>query len=212
MKKKVLIYMTKFYIALDTETGGIGLDKSLLTAHFIFFTLKNDNTLNIFDELNLKIKPNDGVYKVTGEALAINGINLAEHDKVAITEKEAGTQLYNKLRTLKVGGFTDKSNIESKYIPVGHNLAGDILHIKDKLISAGSWENFVSYRSIDTCSIAQFLRTTGHLPDAISCSLVELTKHFNIQVDGDAHNEIYDTYCTLYLFQCMKMLLANEKG
>ena len=86
------------YIVFDVETGGIGLDKSLLSACFLYcqYDVKNDE-YEIIDGLDLKIKPNDDVYHVTAQGMQINGIDLVEHDKVAITEKQAGTKLYDKL-------------------------------------------------------------------------------------------------------------------
>lgn len=103
------------YIALDVETGGIGLDKSLLTAYFAVM----DQNMTILDELYLHTKPDDGIYQVTADALRINGINLVDHESVAITYKEAGQKLYSFLSKHSAGG-------QYKMIPIGHNVAFDI--------------------------------------------------------------------------------------
>ena len=80
-----------FFLAIDTETGGIGSDKSLLTAYFLIL----DKDFKIVDDLLLLTRPEDGVYRVTSDALKINGINLIEHDSKAVFYKKAGTLLYD---------------------------------------------------------------------------------------------------------------------
>ena len=183
------------YIVLDIETGGIGDDKSLLTAYFIYCQFK-DNKFEIVDVLDLKIKPNDDIYRVTAESLNINNIDLKEHNKVAITEKQAGTKLYDKLSYWYI------SNKKEKLIPIGHNVAFDIRRIKNTLVHPGTWEQFVSYRVLDTCTIAQFLRLQGKLPSNVSCSLVDLTEHFDVEpLTGKAHEADYDCIATLSVLE-----------
>ena len=181
--------MTKYYIALDTETGGIGDDKSLLTAYFVFLEYDNGKFTKI-DELDLKIKPDDDVYHLTAESLQINQIDLKLHNKSAIYQRKAGTLLYDKLR---IWHMTSKE----KLVPIGHNVAFDIRKITKTLVSVGSWEQYVSYRLLDTCTIAQFLRVKGMLPSDLSCSLVNLSDHFNVDVDGIPHEAKYDTLATV---------------
>src|SRR5690606_25809510 len=63
---------------LDVETGGTVVGKhSLLT---LYICVINEE-FQVIDELDLKLKPDDGNYVVDREALEINGINLDEHDK-----------------------------------------------------------------------------------------------------------------------------------
>lgn len=184
----------KHYIALDVETGGIGDDKSLLTAYFAFIRRYDNGDMVKLDELDLKIKPNDDIYRVTAESLEINQIDLKQHNKGAITEKQAGTKLYDKLRIW----YTDSKD---KLIPIGHNVAFDIRRVTNTLVNTGSWEQFVSYRVLDTCTIAQFLRLRGDLPNDLSCSLVKLVEHFNIEMDGLPHEAKYDTLCTVKVLE-----------
>ena len=169
----------RYFLGFDTETGGIGDDKSLLTAYFGFYELVNGK-FNKLDELDLKIKPDDNVYHLTAESLEINKINIIEHNKVAIFEKIAGQQLYKKLQEWHVVS-------KEKLIPVGHNINFDIRKVTTTLISIGSWEGFVSYRVMDTCTIAQFYRICGKLPDNLSCSLGHLSGYYKVQVNGKHH-------------------------
>lgn len=186
--------MSKYYIALDIETGGIGDDKSLLTAYFALIHRYENGDMVQMDELDLKIKPNDDIYRVTAESLLINQIDLKQHNKNAITEKQAGTQLYDKLRIWY-------SYSKEKLIPIGHNVAFDIRRVTNTLVSIGSWEQYVSYRVLDTCTIAQFLRLRGDLPKDLSCSLVNLSEHFKIKVNGLPHEAKYDTLATVKVLE-----------
>ncbi len=177
------------YIALDCETGGIGLDKSLLT--FYFQILNKD--FKPVDELYLFLKPNDGIYRITCESMIINKIDLVEHDKIAITYKQAGSQLYNFLKI----NYAGKDN---RYIPVGHGMSGDLQQIWDKLISRDTWETFVSYRRLDTSVVCQFLRTCGIFPDTISGSLESLIDYFKLP-KGSLHDAKYDTLQTVEILK-----------
>jgi DNA polymerase III alpha subunit (gram-positive type) len=179
----------KYYIAFDTETGGIGDDKSLLTAYFGLFKYDKGIFVKI-DELDLKIKPDDDVYRVTAESLHINQIDLKSHNVGVIYQRKAGTMLYDKISNwYKTAG--------DKLIPIGHNVAFDIRKVTTTLVSVGSWEQYVSYRLLDTCTIAQFLRISGKLPSDLSCSLVNLGEYFNVQVDGLPHEAKYDALVTV---------------
>ena len=85
---------------------------------------------------------------------------------------------------------------KDKLIVIGHNVAFDIQRVTNDLVSRGSWEQYVSYRVMDTCTIAQFLRISGRLPADLSCSLVNLGQYFNVQVDGLPHEAKYDALVT----------------
>jgi hypothetical protein len=73
--------MSNKYIVIDGEFGGIGLDKSILTFYFMVM----DDQENKVDELDLKLKSKDGIYRVEARALEINKIDLIKHDQMAIT-------------------------------------------------------------------------------------------------------------------------------
>lgn len=168
------------YLFLDTETGGLGLDKSLLTL-YMEVTDEKFNSVGFFD---LLLKPDDEVYRVTGGGMSVNGINLAEHDKnpSTITYKKAGQELYLFLKWQKEEG--------SHLIPVGHGVDGDIRHIQDKLVSRSTWESFCSHRYLDTSSICKYLQLCGKLDENLSGSLESLKDHLGLKekshtADGD---------------------------
>ncbi len=187
------------FLALDIETGGIGHDKSLLS---LFMAFLGENC-EVRSELDLKIKPDNGIYHVTAEAMAINKIDLIEHDKTAITYREAGTKVYDFLNAASRLTTT-------QLIPLGHGVSFDCAFIKNTIISEGSWNKFVSYRSLDTSPISRFLMLTGKLPK-LSGSLESLTKHFGIKPVGPFHEAKTDVMASIEVFKRLLELNRPEE-
>ena len=188
----------KYYLGIDCETGGIGVDKSLLTA---FFMVLNER-FELLGELSLQIKPNDDIYHVTAEGLTVNGIILPEHDKVAITEKAAGSVLYNFLQQ-----HSDNGKI--KLIPLGHGVASDIKFLQAHLISKGSWDKFVSYRTRDTAALGGSLLDAGLIPSTVTGSLTSFCQYFGITLTN-AHSADADTRATVKVYEKMLELLKGR--
>ncbi len=184
--------MSANYLILDIETGGIGLDKSLLTARFEVVT----PAFETVDALSLHMKPNDGIYHADGQALRTNKINLADHDIVAKTYRAAGSLLYDFLKRNAEDG-------KEKLIRVGHGVRMDIFHICDKLISDGSWNTFVSYQCLDTSSVAQFFKVCGLLPSYCQGSLSSLYEYYCGEIEGQIHTADFDVYMTKEILKNM---------
>ncbi len=184
------------YIALDTETGGIGHDKALLSVYFM--TLDRD--FNFIDSLMLNVKPNDGIYNVTAEALNINKINLVDHDKYSLTYSAAGGLLRDYL--IK---HTDSD--KTKLIPIGHNVSFDLDFLYSKLLNKTEAQKYLSYRILDTGVIAQFFKALGIMPESVTGSLGSLVKHFNIlgpeASGGTFHTADMDTIMTVEVLKAM---------
>jgi hypothetical protein len=159
-----------------------------------------DENLCVVDELDLAVKPDDDNYVVTARALEINKINLVEHDKVALPYKAAKPLLYQ---------FLEKNYQGEKLIPTGHGIAFDVRRVYAHLISQGSWENFCSYRVLDTGNAAQFLRTAGLFPKDVSGSLGSLVSHFGIKSKGEFHNARVDTLQTVSVLQALLNLVKR---
>lgn len=185
------------YLACDVESGGVDSKKqSILTAYLAVL----DSNFNIIDELELAVKPNDGNYVVTAEAMNINKINLIEHDAKAITESEAG----GKLRDFLIQNNKDGAD---KLIPVGHNVKFDIIFMGDKLLNIRTIEKYVSYRYLDTGVLAQALKAIGKIPESVSGSLGSLVSHYKIN-PGEFHTARGDTLMTI---EVLKRMLAEIK-
>ena len=115
--------------------------------------------------------------------------------------KQAGTKLYDKLSIWYI------NNNKEKLIPVGHNIAFDINCVTNKLVHPGTWEQFVSYKTLDTCTISQLMRMKNKLPYTVSCGLVSLTEYFNVKpLTGKPHEADYDCLATLNVLECLQKL------
>ena len=197
-------YHAPMYLFLDNEMGGLEKEKySLLTVYLMM----TDDNFKPIGNCSLYLKPDDGIYKVCGEAMNVNRIDLKVHDTRAITYKEGGTRLYNWLKELTNNG-------QIKATVVGHGVYGDVEWIIHYLMSRGSWETFTSYRKLDTSAVCQFLKSCGMFPENVSGSLVSLAKYFNINVDeNSAHDAKYDTELTFAVFlELRQMLMSNKQS
>src|ERR1035437_1730445 len=190
------------FIALDVETGGIGPDYSLLSAYFLAL----DEKFNKIDDLYLYLKPDDGIYKVCGEAMNVNRIDLKVHDTKAIIYREAGTTLYRWLSNVTSDG-------KPRAYLLGHNFRGDRDKVVQFLLCRGSWEKFISHSLRDTQSSAGFLVDGGILPSTISCSLESLVKYFGIPFnENEMHDAKVDTEKTVEVYKALTTLLEELKG
>jgi hypothetical protein len=189
------------YLTLDIETGGNDLSTSLLTAYFGVVTLTP--TLELVDELYLQLKHDE--YVVTAQGLAVNKIDLISHHKEAEYKATAG----QKLRT-----FLQKhsQNGADKLIPVGHGLASDLTHIYKGLLSRENWEQFVSYRRLDTGTIAQFLRLLGKIPATVSGSLESLLDYYDIEIDVPLHHARTDALATAAVLYHQQATIDLDKA
>ena len=180
------------YVALDVETGGIGTDKSLLTAYFAVM----DDSMTVLDELYLHTKPDDGVYNVTAEALRINGINLVDHENQAVGYKAAGQELYSFLSKHSANG-------QYKLIPVGHNVAFDIKFLCSKIVSENSWKHHCSYRVRDSGILGNALIDAGRIPHTVSGSLGSFLDYFKIKPEGSLHDAKTDAIASARVYKKM---------
>ena len=193
-----ICYPSPMYIFLDNEMGGLERDKySLLTVYL----MATDDKFNFIGDLYLYLKPDDGIYKVCGEAMNVNRIDLKVHDTRAIPYKEGGTKLYKWLSSLTENG-------KVKATVVGHGIHGDVDWIAYHLMSRATWETFTSYRKLDTSSTCQFLKACGMFPEDVSGSLTSLAKYFNVPIDeNQAHDAKYDTELTFQVFMALRKIL-----
>ncbi len=177
------------YIATDTETGGIGPEFSLLTAYFAVL----DENFNFISDLDLKLKHD--VYHITPEAMAINKIDLIEHDKVAIHKSEAGQLLRNFL-------IENSNKGEVKLIPLGHGIAFDVNVIWNGLLGRAQFETYCSYRRLCTAVIAQYLKDMKVIPDNVSGSLSSLAEYYGLST-AHVHDAKFDTMLSVDIYRKM---------
>jgi len=189
------------YITMDLETGGIGTECSLLTAYFGVL----DKDMNLLEALDLKIKPNEGKpYVVQAQGMSVNKIDLIAHDKVAISESDGGGKLFAFLKK-------HSNNGKVKLIPVGHNVQFDILFIYDHLLQKKHFDQYVSYRKLDTGTIAQFFKYCGLIPEDKSGSLEYLAEKFGAKFIGSgAHSADADALMCVEILKEMKKHVTKQ--
>ena len=179
-----------YYITLDTEGGGLDISYSLLTASFIIFDENND----ILDSLDLKLKPKDGKYILSAKAMSVNRIDIAEHDKTAITYDEAN---------LTVRAFLSKVfAMYGRLIAMGQNISFDYDFIFEHLIDKDEWLKYVDRRPIDLIAISRFFQIKGIIPKNQILNLQSLCKYCEIDVDDSlTHTAYFDSILNIRLFK-----------
>jgi len=180
------------YFLFDTETGGRTKECCLLT---LYGQILNEN-FDILEEIDLKIKPEDGIYKFTAEALGINKIVVSDHDSHAVKESEASFLFKN---------FVGRHTYYGRITPIGHNVRFDVKFAKAHIFS--EWDKYFDYHQIDTASLAKFLQQAGFLPKSLDCSLDSLIQHYGIAMNPALrHTAKGDVEATYAVY--MKMLSA----
>lgn len=132
---------------IDTETGGADPRR---TSVLEWAGVITDDKLVERDALELKIRPESGIYLIQPEALEINKIDIKEHSKTAIIEREAGHAIMGFLgRNAGTNGI--------KLIPAGWNVGFDISFTTEDLITRTSWHRYCGYSVLDVASVAKFV-------------------------------------------------------
>ena len=186
------------YLAIDTETGGIGPEVSLLTAYLAVLNEK----FEIVDELDLALKPDDDLYHVTAEALSINKIDLVKHQEKAITRGKAGELLREFL-------IKNSENGKNKLTPLGHNVAFDMEKIYQNVLNKKEAQKYVSYRMLDTGSTGRFLIVAGYIPETVTGSLGSYVEHLGVQ-KREFHTARGDVEMTVDVMKAMIDLVSRH--
>jgi hypothetical protein len=155
-----------------------------------------DSKWNVIDELPILLKPKEvddtgsTIYRVTASALAINNINLIEHDKVALTKDAAGGMLREFLWKYKP--------TKGWLMPMGKNVKGDIDWVNEHLLGKKEWGKIVSYRVYDITTMITMAKRAGKLAADAPEGLCELATFLGFKfvphtADGDVHAGIHVT-------------------
>lgn len=185
--------MQPAFLVFDTELGGTTSECSLLTAYFAVC----DKEWNILNELDLKLRPNNGEYTIQTEAMAINKIDLNSHDRDAISYSEGGKKLREFL-----WACTFSNSI--KLIPVGKGIKGDIDKVTSCLLNKNNFHQFVSYRYYEIGSILIFLKRVGKLESSLQESLSSIGDYLNIK--SEWHTAKGDTIASIEIIKRLETL------
>jgi DNA polymerase III alpha subunit (gram-positive type) len=178
------------YIFFDTETGGLNPDYSLLTVSAIAVDPNFDivHVQDLKPGLYLRIKHE--VYNTSVQALAINKINLADHDAIGFSVSESSEALEAFLAEAK------KKLGVRRFIPAGHNVPFDISFLQHYLLPEKRWRAHFSIPPFDTCAIAKLFNSAGKIN--VGCGLEKLAAHFNFDM-GRAHNAENDNLAAIHV-------------
>lgn len=173
---------------IDTETGGLDPTKhSLLSMALCLWV---DGNLIPSQEWYLKSPQ----YVITPEALALNKINLAKFDEVAIDKDEAIAQIVNWMSSCQVAPDDFPITVG------GHNVYFDLAFL-DAYYGSGYFAKSFSHRVVDTATILRFLCDAGKLPPELaSGSLSKALEYFKIGDDNKRHSALTDVLDTATLY------------
>lgn len=186
------------FLAYDTETGGLDPDKhSILTYHGILLTKE----FEIIDEIGFNLKPDNGDYCVTPKALETNGINLVEHDKVAIPYSQAGQEFKSFLAKYCENG----SPYPKRLFAVGQNIQFDYGFVT-KTFAKDAMDKYMTRGGVDLYTLSLTLNSLGKIRNLKNWQLGTMCKFF--EVEFQAHNCKEDIHATV---KCIKKCLELMK-
>lgn len=187
--------MNKKYLVIDTETTGLNPEiNNILTMAIL---LCEEGSVKPIKSREFKFKYDN--YNVSVGALKINKIDLVEHDKNAYDTFD------------DVIDFLHLAYMECSYnkpTVIGHNVGFDLGFIH-KSIGKEKWEQYVSYRNIDTCTIGRFLSDCG-IVKLDNVSLGNLVDYFGLNDYNNLHNALYDATKTWEVYDAMIQLVKGE--
>lgn len=191
-------------MAMDCETGGINQKTADLLTFYVAFL---DEEYKILDELDVKVKPDNGRLPVAeAGALKVNGIDIQKHleDPETITYSEAKVKLVTLIdKHLKKRGRY--SNIR----PLGHNVGFDIAWMQEHILPRDEWEDMFSYSLIDTKTLADFFKDCGYFPSDLG-NLGSIVEYLQIP-KRTAHAAKDDTLMTIAIYVKLLDIMKSRK-
>jgi DNA polymerase III epsilon subunit-like protein len=206
------------YVILDTETTGLTKESNVLTVSLIVA----DKDFKILDTLHILIKY--PFYTVFIAALQVNKIDLIQHNKNAVAQKEAT----NLIKEFLYKYFNNDTN-NNKCKLIGHNIIFDLNMLKNNLIIDHDILKEYVDDILDTYTISKKLKKNKILSNNQSLSLNKLCYYFDITRDVELlflnnnyeinsklnyelsktsfHNSYYDAIATLFLYKELSNLM-----
>lgn len=197
--------MSKLLLAFDTETGG--LDPKQADVLTFYMAVVEIDTFKIIDELDLKLKPDNGMPRADAGALKVNGINLQQHlaDPDIVTYSQAKVMILAMLKK-----HLKKNGRFSNLVPMGQNVQFDLDMTWEHLIPKQEWLTICHYMTICTKHRIDFLKEAGWLPQEIG-TLGSVVDHLGLP-KRNAHNAKEDTLMCLDVYKAILALLESKKS
>lgn len=184
-------------VFLDTETGGVDAGYHSLLSLAAIVTDSNFNEIRRFETL---VRHAD--YRVCGEALRKNKINLAGDDSWpdALAVKKAFVSFLDKPQSILDG----VRNEHSRYVIYGKNPNFDVLFLK-AFFGEDVYKSLFMYYTRDVAEMFMVLVDEGIYDRPRSLTLQDLCVVLGVEHDPNAlHNAMYDTQMTLRCAQRMQ--------
>ncbi len=182
MKNKILF--------LDTETGGLNsLKHDLLSVGLVVW---EDGSVRSEKEILIKGSPD----RVTEESMAVNRIDLEEHNGTALDKGHAVKEII---------GFVEENFEEKPVIVAGHNVGFDMGFLRQLFDDQEvNFSKYFSHRSIDTSSILQYIGILQNFSNKEIQSYSSSDRafsHYGVFVEpGRRHTALADAVATARLF------------
>jgi hypothetical protein len=196
--------MSLYYAPFDSETGGLNPDTAdLLT----FYMCIMDEEFKICDELDLKLKPNDGRFPITeAQALKVNGIDIRAHLENPLTVTYAEGQRQLEAMLAKYAKRIGKSmNIR----PLGYNVPFDENWTWKHLLPRADWLKYMHYKRIDVMERVDFLKESGWFPQDMG-SLGTVVDYLRLPKRA-AHNAKEDTLMCVDVYRKLLEIMKSKK-
>lgn len=190
------------YLFIDTETGGVTTEHSLLAVTAII-TDANFKIIKLGTyDLGLTLNIRSSKYVVNAKALAINKIDIVSHDQTAIDVSKAKTKLLSYLEEgLKFTG-------RRAFVVAGHNVDFDRRFLLSNLLTQEDWDRYMTYPFLDTAIIARLLNALDMHDQGYS--LAHLVNKFCPEYKtGIMHSSLGDTMATIELARKFVSLLGK---
>ena len=171
------------FILIDTETTGFDEKKHQILEVGIL-VIKD---LKLIAHFEVKIKHRE--YTITAKAIEANKINIVEHEKEALFEKEAAEKILEFLNKHK--GENDEG-----YIVIGQNVAFDVKFLEEMFLRTykiKEYRQVISYRNLDIMQLAMIKNIEGKI-SLEKQDLDSILKELNIEVPEKRHRALVDCY------------------
>ena len=178
------------FVLIDIESTGLNKNEHQILEVGLL-VIKD---LSVVSELNVKIKHDN--YVISPKAMEINKINLEEHKKDAIFEKEACDAILNFLNDNKTIGD------EKGFIVIGQNVNFDlgfleVMFKRNNLIK--EYRSVISYRQLDLMQLALIKNLEGKVA-LESQSLDCILKALSMEIPECRHSALGDCKLTYEAF------------
>jgi DNA polymerase III alpha subunit (gram-positive type) len=195
--------MSQYYLAFDTETGG--LDPKLADVLTLYMAMV-DEEFKVIDEIDLKLKPNEGLPRADAGALRVNGINIQNHmaDPATITYNEANVKVIEFFKK-----YLQKKGRYSNLRPFGQNVQFDIDFVQEHIVPKAEWDKYIHYGKVDTKQCVDFLKDAGWFPKDLG-SLGSVVEYLGIPKRA-AHNAKEDTLMTIDVYKKIMDIMKSKK-